>query len=313
MTRTGLAGRYPELDPALCELLTQAAAADPRPMTELPLAELRARIERGNALCSGGPTMADVRVIRLGPAGAPTGRVYLPAAKPIRGTVLYFHGGGWVSGGLDYADEICRWIADVAGATVVSVDYRLAPEHPFPAAVEDGTAALRWILSGQAGLEGPVVVAGDSAGGNLAAVCARQERTRLAGQLLVYPVLDHDLGRPSYRANSGLVISDAAIAGFLDHYCPDRRLRDSPLVSPMRAADPAGLPRTVIVVAGHDPLRDEGIAYGLILEAAGVPVETREFRSLTHGFLRFTARVPAAVTAARQIAADAAALLHDDQ
>jgi acetyl esterase len=191
------------------------------------------------------------------------------------------------------------------------VDYRLAPEDPFPAAVEDALAAVRW--AAPAGRE--VVVGGDSAGGNLAAVAAQElaslPSVRLVGQLLVYPVLDTDRGRPSYLAYDGLVLGVAEMGWFFAQYLPREQDRTSPRAAPLRASELGGLPPAVIAVAGHDPLRDEGVAYAGRLRAAGVPVTLLQFPSLPHGFLRFTGPVPAAADAAGQIVAAATALMED--
>jgi acetyl esterase len=209
-----------------------------------------------------------------------------------------------VTGDLEYCDAFCRHLAVDGGCTVLSVDYRLAPEHPFPAALDDAWSALEW--AGRE-LTGPLIVAGDSAGGALAAACALRARDLggpvLAGQLLVYPVLDADLTRPSYATNRVLMGRDE-MAWFWDHYLPDEGARVDPLAAPLRAGDVAGLPSTVLVVADLDPLRDEGVAYAARLRAAGVPVHLRHVPGLVHGFLRLTARVDAAAVLAPVIARD---------
>jgi acetyl esterase len=226
--------------------------------------------------------------------------------------VIWFHGGGWVTGDLDYSDEICRLIAGAAGCEVISVGYRLAPEHRFPAAVQDGLAAARCVAAGGSGVPSrPVVLAGDSAGGNIAAVCAQQlapdPDLALAGQILVYPVLDDDVTRDSYRRNAGLVLGAREMGWFFDQYCPPDERR-SPLFAPLRARKLAGLPATAIAIAGHDPLYDEGAAYARTLAAAGIEVTLLDYPSLVHGFLRFTGVAPAAAAAAREVARAAARL-----
>jgi acetyl esterase len=299
-----LATWFPGLDGTYAQLLDAARTSGATPMTELAPAAMRRRVDSGDALCAPGPDLREVADIQLGPRL--TARRYIPRALRTDRILVWFHGGGWVTGGIGYSDQFCRSLADGAGCEVVSVDYRLAPEHPFPAAVEDALAAVRWAASG--GRE--VVVGGDSAGGNIAAVIA-QELTAVAGQLLVYPVLDTDRGRPSYLAYDGLVLGVAEMGWFFSQYLPRERDRADPRAAPLRAAELRDLPPAVIAVAGHDPLRDEGVAYAGRLRAAGVPVTRLEFPSLPHGFLRFTGQVPAAAAAAGQIVAAAAALMED--
>jgi acetyl esterase len=225
---------------------------------------------------------------------------------------VYLHGGGWVTGDLEYSDSLCRHLAADAGCEVLSVDYRLAPEHPFPTPLEDAYGALCW-AEDQLAAGRPLVVAGDSAGGALAAACAQRSRDEsgphLSGQLLVYPVLDADLSRESYTANRGMVLGPQEMEWFWDHYLPDARGRGHPSASPLRAENLSRLPPTVLVVADLDPLRDEGLAYATRLSGSGVPVRLRHVPGLVHGFLRFSARVDAAAAEATAIAADLRDLL----
>jgi len=175
---------------------------------------------------------------------------------------------------------------------VVSVDYRLAPEHVFPAAVDDAYDALVW-AAGSLADGRPLVVAGDSAGGNLAAVCALRARDTggpsLALQLLVFPVTDHDLDRKSYHQYDGneLILNRRDMAWFWEHYAPDPAARANPYASPLRATDLSGLPPAYIVTAEHDPLRDEVFGYADRLRAAGVPVEHRHYAEEIHAFFSF--------------------------
>jgi acetyl esterase len=318
---TSLATWFPGLDGTYAKLLDAARASGVPPMTELAPEAMRRRVESGDPLCAPGPEMREVADIRLG-SRLPARR-YVPRALRTGRILVWFHGGGWVTGGISYSDQFCRSLADGAGCEVLSVHYRLAPEDPFPAAVEDALDAVRWAAS--AGRE--VVVGGDSAGGNLAAVAAQEltavtaqrvtdgpgplPSVRLAGQLLVYPVVDTDRGRPSYLAYDGLVLGVAEMGWFFSQYLPRERDRADPRAAPLRAAELRDLPPAVIAVAGHDPLRDEGVAYAVRLRAAGVPVTRLEFPSLPHGFLRFTGPVPAAADASGQIVAAAAALMED--
>jgi acetyl esterase len=220
--------------------------------------------------------------------------VYSPSAGA-PGLVVYYHGGGWVVGSLDGWDSSVRALAVASGCDVVSVDYRLAPEHVFPAAADDAYDALVWAAS-DSGLAGgrPVVVAGDSAGGNLAAVSALRARDSggppVALQVLVYPVTDCDLNRRSYHDYDGdeLILNRRDMTWFWDHYAPDPAARVNPYASPLRAPSLADLPPAFIVTAEHDPLRDEGFAYADRLRAARVPVEHRHYGSQIHAFFTFT-------------------------
>jgi acetyl esterase len=209
--------------------------------------------------------------------------------------VLYYHGGGWVVGSLDGWDPAVRALAAASGCDVVSVDYRLAPEHAFPAAADDAYDALVWVASSGGLADGrPVVVAGDSAGGNLATVAALRARDSggpaIALQLLVYPVVDCDMDRRSYREYDGeeLILNRRDMRWFWDKYAPDQETRVNPYASPLRAASLADLPPAYLITAEHDPLRDEGFAYADRLRDARVPVEHRHYGSQIHAFFSFT-------------------------
>jgi acetyl esterase len=290
------------LDGDIAALLEATRAAGLKPMTELTPAELRARVKAGDPLSAGGPELARVTEQRLSTGIA--GRRYEPGAIRTHVPVVWFHGGGWTTGDLEYSDGFCRLLADGLSAVVHSVDYRLAPEHPFPAAVDDAVGAVRTIARG-----GPVLVAGDSAGGNLAAICAQELRAEVQGQLLVYPVVDTDVTTGSYQRNLGYVLGPAEMTWFFDRYLPDPADRTSPRAAPLRSTSLAGVAPAVVVVAGYDPLYDEGVAYARALQAADVQVTLLDFPSLVHGFLRYTGPVAAAADAARRIVAAAADLL----
>jgi acetyl esterase len=236
--------------------------------------------------------MASVRDILIpGRAGEIPARVYSPPPAPGGSpvTIVFYHGGGWVIGSVDDWDAVCRSLALRSGCTLVSVDYRLAPEHAFPAAADDAYDAFVWVQSAEYGTK-PVVVAGDSAGGNLAAVTAL--RALHAGdrmpvmQVLIYPVVDCDLDRGSYHefAGSEFIVNRPDMEWFWAQYAPDEATRRNPYASPLRAPSLAGLPPAYVVTAGHDPLRDEGFAYAERLLAAGVPVQHRHYPSQIHGF-----------------------------
>jgi acetyl esterase len=282
--------------PLAQQILDGKAAAGAPPLWELTPDEARAGVNANAAIIGAGPEVASVRDIVIpSAAGGIKARVYSPAADA-PGVVVYYHGGGWVVGSLDAWDASCRALAVASGCDVVSVDYRLAPEHVFPAAADDAFDALVWVAAGGSGglaAGRPVVVAGDSAGGNLAAVCALRARGAggppLALQLLVYPVTDCDLDRRSYLEYDGneFIVNRRDMVWFWDHYAPDRATRVQPDASPLRARDLSGLPPAYVITAEHDPLREEGFEYAERLRAARVPVEHRHFGSQIHGFFTF--------------------------
>lgn len=228
-----------------------------------------------------------------GPAGEIPVRIYTPVAagSDALPVLVYYHGGGWVIGDLETHDALCRTLANEAGCKVVAVDYRLAPEHVFPAAVDDCYAALKWVEANGAsiGVDATrIAVAGDSAGGNLAAVVSQvakvEKGPRIALQLLIYPVTDTDVDRGSYKENeSGYFLERDGMIWFFDHYLKGAD-RDDPRVAPLKAASLAGLPPAYVVTAGFDPLRDEGRAYAEALKAAGVPTEHVNYDGMIHGF-----------------------------
>lgn len=303
----------PSLDPQVAQLLSAAAASGAPPLTQCTPAEARARVRAGDVLCAAGPEVRDVRDVEVPVAGGPIGgRLYRPDGAEPTATVVYLHGGGWVTGDLEYSDPLCRHLAADAACEVLSVDYRLAPEYPFPTPLEDAYGALSWAADELAS-ERPLVVAGDSAGGALAAACGQRAGDgagpEVAAQLLVYPVLDADFTRESYTVNRGMVLGPQEMGWFWDHYLPDPRGRTHPAAAPLVAENLSALPPTLIVVADLDPLRDEGLAYAARLAESGVPVRLRHVPGLVHGFLRFSARVDAAAAEARAIAADLRDLL----
>ncbi len=227
-----------------------------------------------------------------GPAGDIPVRVYRPTDDSALPLVVYFHGGGWVIGSLETHDNSCRALANAVGCVVVSVDYRLAPDHKFPAAVEDAFAATQWIAAHAGDVGGDsarVAVAGDSAGGNLAAVVsilARDHgRPELVFQTLVYPATDCERDSESMRQNAeGYFLERESMRWFDGHYLRDERDREDWRFSPLRADSLAGLPAAFVLTAEFDPLRDQGEAYAHRLEAAGVPVELRRYDGCFHGF-----------------------------
>lgn len=219
-------------------------------------------------------------------------RVYHPAPDERRPLLVFFHGGGWVLGDLDGADPTARRLAVELDAVVASVDYRLAPEHPYPAGPEDAIAATRWLAEHAAELGGDperVGVGGDSAGGHLAAVAAIAMRDQagpsLNCQYLIYPVTDSDFTRESMVDNArGRLLETEAMAWFWDHFCPDHARRAEWLASPIHIDDLAGLPPAVVALAAHDPLYSEGLAYARRLQDAGVPTIVKVATDLIHGY-----------------------------
>lgn len=291
-------------------------------LTAIPAHEVRAAFESREPLP--GEEVASVEDLAVpGPAGDVPVRVYRPAgaAEPAP-VVVYFHGGGWVLGSIATHDGSCRALANRTDAVVVSVDYRLAPEHPYPAALDDCFAATAWVASHAVDLgvdPGRLAVAGDSAGGNLAAAVSLLARDRggpdIAFQSLVYPVTDLEPDRwPSMAANAdGPLLTRAAMDWFIGHYVGDPPPLEDPLAAPIRAADLSGLPPAHVSTAGHDPLRDEGAAYAVALAAAGVPAAHDDFPTLIHGFVGFADVVPAAGEARDAIAVALREGLGDDR
>ncbi len=243
-------------------------------------------------------TVIEVADVTDGEVASVPVRVYRPAGGGPRPTVVFVHGGGFVIGDLETHDNICRRLARDVGAVVVSVDYRLAPEHVFPAAVDDSMAVLKAVaadIDSYGGDADKLVIGGDSAGGNLAAVCsqlAREDGPALAAQLLVYPAVDLLGEYPSRTENAeGYFITLADMLWFGRHYLgfdeTDPRAAEvaaDPRLSPIKAASLAGLPPAIVVTAEFDPLRDEGDAYAAALDKAGVQVVHRQFPGLIHGF-----------------------------
>ncbi len=231
-------------------------------------------------------------------------RIYTPTSEARGGQsrgpgLVYFHGGGWVVGNINTHDGACRMLTQFAGAVTVSVDYRLAPEHRFPAPADDCYAATEWVLANAERLSidpNALVVGGDSAGGNLAAAVALMCRDRggpsLAMQLLIYPVTDFDRDTQSMRDNAeGYLLTKTTMRWFDDLYLPEKNREQAaadPYAAPLRATELAGLAPALVIVAGHDPLRDEGVAYANKLSQAQVPTTLLEYPGQFHGFFSMT-------------------------
>jgi acetyl esterase len=262
------------------------------------------------------PAVAETRELSIpGPAGTIAARLFRPlgsAPGDRLPALVFFHGGGWVIGDLDTHDTLCRELANGAGCAVVSVDYRLAPEHRFPAAVDDAFAALRWVHRQAASLDidaSRLAVGGDSAGGNLAAVAALEARDAgnlpLSFQLLIYPVTDLRRGTDSYRTHgSGYSLGSDAMRYFCNHYLGGAPDETHWRASPLLHADLGGLPPALVITAGFDPLRDEGLQYAQKLTQAGNTATHICFERQMHGFILMGKLIDEANTAVRLCASE---------
>ena len=264
------------VDPEVAEFLAKAAASGAKPRSAMTIAETREFAEKGNAFS--GPTVELAHVYDSSVASVPV-RFYEPVAWATAATILYLHGGRFISGNLYSHDALCRTLAANSGCTVVAVDYRLAPEHRFPSALDDSAAVAN-------GLTGPLVIGGDSAGGNLAAAVALAARDRFLAQVLVYPMLDASCSLESHVtfASGYGPGSEDMMRGWRE-YGFDAATRD-PRLSPLWAENVEGLPPTLIISAEYDSLRDEAERYARRLTAAGVDVTLRRFDGAIHGFFQ---------------------------
>lgn len=279
------------LHPQVVTLLERVARS-PLPPYHTVSPPVARRIYRDTraALAPKPPAVAEVRLLAQRDYAI---RAYRPVKDALLPALVYFHGGGWTIGDVDTHDVLCRQLAVGAQCAVFSVDYRLAPEHPFPAAVDDCFAATRWIAEHAAELGiGSVALGGDSAGGNLAATVALLARDaggpQLAFQLLVYPATDQRGATASHERNAeGYLLTRGAIEYFRRAYLPRQADWLDWRASPLLAADHSRLPPALVLTAGYDPLLDEGREYAERLRAAGVEVEYREYPDMVHGFLLF--------------------------
>jgi len=251
------------------------------------------------------PTLATIHdEVLPGPHGDIPIRRYVPEGR-VLGTCVFCHSGGWVIGELDSADALCRRLAAGSGCEVVSVQYRLAPEHSFPAPLDDAYAVVSWAES----LGRPIVVAGESAGANLATACAIRARNEngpaIVAQFLSCPVTDHDFETDSYATfgEKNWLLSRTDMKWFWNHYCPPSIDRSNPLISPLRLTSAAGLPPTFLLVAELDPLRDEGLAYAALLQRDGVPTIVQEGKGMLHGYTNATGSIPEVASTVAEVAA----------
>jgi acetyl esterase len=302
------------LDPQARAFLDQLAASGQPPLNELPTEVARIGATGLTAQLGGPPEdIAEVRELSIpGPGGAIPARLYVPAGTAPLPLLVYYHGGGFVIGSLDGYDPVMRSLANASGCIIVSVDYRLAPENPFPAAVEDAYAALEWVAGEAASLGGDatrLAVGGDSAGGNLAAVAALAARDRkgpkIALQLLVYPVTEQDFSRTSYQKyGTGHFLTMDMMRWFFDSYTGGKAIDDW-RIHPLKAESLKDLPPAHVILAECDPLHDEGVAYAERLRAEGGQATLVVYPGMIHGFFTF----PAAMDQGRRAIADAGAAL----
>ena len=300
------------LNAALKQLIATKLAHAHAPQWELPIAEVRQAFRNLWTPAITGDPVAIHRIEDVmipGVDASIPARVYAPDSPKPCPIMLYFHGGGYVKGGIEESDAFCRNLAHVARHMVLSIDYRLAPEHPFPAALDDVVAATIW--AGTHGVEfggapGPVVVCGESAGGNLAAVTCLSLRSNpriaIRHQVLLQPVLDFTLSFPSIAMSATeCLVPREDLAWYYRTYCGDRCGPRDSRVSPIFAQDLAGLPPALIIAAEYDTLRDEAQAYAERLKAAGVATRYVCAEGMVHGFLQMRGLVPEAQAAAEEI------------
>jgi acetyl esterase len=280
------------LSPEYQAMFEQLAAADPAPpLWEMTPEQGREMYHLARPVINELPVGDIINQNIPGPKGDIPVRIYFPKEAGTFGTLLYFHGGGWVIGGLDTCDAVCREISLLSNVTVVSVDYRMAPEAKYPAAVDDCYAALEW--AGENGellkANGKLGVAGESAGGNLSAAITLKSKDlkgpKIDFQCLLYPVTDCDLTRQSYKDNGqGFLLETQSMLWFWDIYCPDKEKREEAYASPLRSEDLSDLPKALVVTAEFDPLRDEGEAYAEALIKAGSRATYKCYEGMVHDF-----------------------------
>jgi acetyl esterase len=290
------------VDPATQLLIDTIASSGRKPLVDSTPSEARSFGPIMTQMIGPGPDVGwtEQATLRSDDGGSFEVRALVPEGL-VHGVIVYYHGGGWVLGSLDQYDHFGRKLANGSSCAVVLVEYRKAPEHPYPAAVEDAWAALLWTADHAPRLAQrtvPLIVAGDSAGGNLAAVVAQRARDaqdpHLALQVLVYPVTDADFDTPSYTSDDNqLILTRESMQWFWNHYAPDPGVRTQPSASPARAQSLARLPPALVVLAEYDVLRDEGEEYAARLVADGVRVQTEVFAGQTHGFFTMVGMLPA--------------------
>jgi acetyl esterase/lipase len=301
-------------DPVNKQILDELAAMGAPPIHAMAPADAR----RGDlilaAACQGDKPQEPVERVEdrtiPGPDGQIPIRIYTPKAATPCGALVFYHGGGWVVGSIEGHDEVCRRLANDSGTLVISVGYRLAPEHKFPAGVEDGYAAAAWVAANAATLgypAGRVAVGGDSAGGNLAAAVSLMARDRgapkLSFQLLIYPSISDSLDWPSIKEFSGYFVTIEEMKWFMNHYQRSPEDAANPYAYPLKAKDLRGLPPALVITAEMDPLRDQGEAYAARLREAGVPTTASRYDGVTHVFINMAPRLEAGRKALKEAGA----------
>lgn len=281
------------LHPQAQAFIDLVASAPPVPREQMTVAMARQGLQATLTPPGKPEPVAGVRECMVdGAEGPRPARLYRPQGDGPFGVLLFIHGGGWIAGSLDAYDATCRGLCNASGCLVLALDYRLAPEHKFPAAPRDGLAALRWLATHAAEFGGDarrLAIGGDSAGGNVAAAVAQMARDQggpqLRLQLLVYPVTDHACDTPSYREfGTGYLLTAEGMRWHWNHYLPNDAAGADPLASPLRARDLAGLPPALVITAEFDPLRDEGEAYAQRLREAGVKTDLVRYDGMIHAF-----------------------------
>jgi acetyl esterase len=285
-----------QLHPQMKAILDQAAASGAKPFHTMTPPEARLAINALLDAFKGTPEKVAKSERRQipGPAGHMDAQIYTPEGKSPFPALVYFHGGGWTIGDIASWDSLCRSVCNASGCVIVVPDYRLAPEHKFPAAAEDCYAATDWVSRNAASIGADsqrVAVGGDSAGGNLAAVVSLMARDRggpkIAYQLLIYPATDASLDTPSQTEfqEDGYILSRQDMVWFWGHYLNSERDKKNPYACPAEALNLSNLPPALVVTAGFDPLRDEGENYAARLQDAGVQCECIRYEGVTHGFV----------------------------
>jgi acetyl esterase len=298
------------LDPQVKAILEEDAARGLPPYIELePVAARRQMLDLSPPV---EPQLAADRIeerLIPGPQSDIPLRLHYPHSDPPYALLVYYHGGGWVIGDLDTHDALCQALAKTSQCLVVAVDYRLAPEHPYPAAIEDAYAATCWAADNAVSLHADpkrLAVIGDSAGGALATVVSMMARDKggpeISLQVLIYPITDYNFDTPSYSKNAqGYMLSRELMQWFWNHYLEDITVAGHPYVSPLRAQNLDGLPQAMILTAEYDPLCDEGRAYAQKLQANGIDTTYSHYEGMIHGFIRMTTRLDQAKKALEEV------------
>ena len=312
--QVGLSGRRrvvidgQRLDPEVQLLLAARERMQPPVWDDAMTVERGREITRDEAWVAAGTRPIAVGAVRDVTAAGLPARLYVPDEPGPSPLLVYFHGGGYVAGDLDTHDAPCRVLCRHSGSRVLAIDYRLAPEHPFPAWIEDGLATFDWAVEHAAELGADparVAVSGDSAGGNIAAVIAQERRSAPAHpalQLLIYPSVDVSTPRRSHELfGDGFFLTSALIDWYAGHFLPEGEDRSDIRRSPLLAPDVSGVAPAIVVTAGFDPLRDEGEAYASKLRDAGVPVLAHRFRGMFHGFINSVGISPACRAALTEV------------